>query len=105
MYNHLLEAQDFWHEFRDSRLEYMKQVCICHDLISNHRHEKNSEYLDLLQQEMPKTDLDGQQIFISKAMKAEVSNEADIVVIAGFRNQFKMSFFLYKRKKARWLTL
>ena len=54
---------------------------------------------------MPKTDLDGQQIFISKAMKAEVSNEADIVVIAGFRNQFKMSFFLYKRKKARWLTL
>lgn len=37
LYTCMLEAQDNWQEFRDARLEYMKEVSICHDLVANHR--------------------------------------------------------------------
>lgn len=59
LYTYLIEAQDTWFEFRDARLEYMKQVSICHDLITNYRTETNEACLDLLLSELPKSDLEG----------------------------------------------
>jgi hypothetical protein len=82
----------------------MKQVSLCHDLASSHRTDDNSDYMDKLMAEMPQNDLDGDKIYVAKAFKVDVK-EADMYVIAQFRNLTKMAFFFYKRKKARWVTL
>lgn len=45
-------------------------------------------------------------MFVSKYFKAEINGTlVDETTIASFRNTLKLKFFLYKRKKARWLTL
>ena len=45
-------------------------------------------------------------MFVSKYFKAKITQQkVDENVISSFRNQLKLKFFLYKRKKARWLTL
>lgn len=52
LYDHLFEAQQVWQEFRDARLDYMKEVSICHDL-ANYRTEENTKFIDLLLSELP----------------------------------------------------
>ena len=45
-------------------------------------------------------------MFVSKYFKAKVTQgKVDETTIATFRNALKLKFFMYKRKKARWLTL
>jgi sulfite exporter TauE/SafE len=59
LYNRLLIAQEVWYEFRDARLEYIKQVCICSWLVKEYRTPANSDFMDTLMTELPKNDLDG----------------------------------------------
>lgn len=44
-------------------------------------------------------------MLVSKYFKADINIKVDEFAIAKFRNELKMKFFLYKRKKSRWITL
>lgn len=68
LYNMLLEAQSDWQEFRDARLDYMKQISLCHDLV-NYKDDQNQHYVDMLLSELPEHDLDGDRIYVSNAFK------------------------------------
>jgi len=59
----------------------------------------------MLLEEIPSSDLDGQKMLVSKYFKADINIKVDEFAIAKFRNELKMKFFLYKRKKSRWITL
>jgi hypothetical protein len=59
----------------------------------------------MLLDEIPSSDLDGQKMLVSKYFKADLKIKVDELAIAKFRNELKMKFFLYKRKKSRWITL
>lgn len=56
---------------------------------------------------MPASDLEGQKIFTFQYFRAELKKGAEVneEMIAERSNLLKMKFFLYKRKKARWITL
>jgi hypothetical protein len=62
--------------------------------------------MDVLQKEIPTEDLDGDTIHTSRAFMVEVKKgrSVDESFIAERRNNLKLKFFLYKRKKARWHT-
>ena len=59
----------------------------------------------MLLEEIPSSDLDGQKMLVSKYFKADLNIKVDELAIAMFRNELKMKFFIYKRKKSRWITL
>ena len=65
----------------------------------------NSEYFDVLLAEVPEKDLEGMKLTTMGAhlpiKKGQIVDEA---VIAGVRVNVKNAFFMYKRKKAKWIT-
>ena len=79
-------------------------------MIANKKTAENAVYLEELQKEIPEKDLEGQnlagvssQIFQIEGVKKDQPVNEDF--IAEVRNKFKIAYFLYKRKKSRWLAL
>jgi hypothetical protein len=66
LYEELLAAQEVWFEFRDARLEYIKQVSLCSNLADKYRDIENTHWMDKLLAELPQNDLDGQKIYVAK---------------------------------------
>lgn len=63
--------------------------------------------MDVLLKEMPDKDLEGQSIGHSSYFKIELKKNQEVTedFIANIRYQFKLAFFMYKRKKSKWLSL
>jgi hypothetical protein len=71
---------------------------------------ENAVYMEMLEEEIPKKDLEGQSLGGVSTTNFQLDNlRKDQVVnedfIAEVRNKFKITYFLYKRKKSRWLEL
>ena len=107
LYDHLLSATDANQELKEARLEYLKEVSYCRNLAQDHRSATNEKFLDILISQLPTKDLEGQTIFTFHYFRAELElgTEVNEAMIAERSNLVKMKFFLYKRKKARWITL
>lgn len=65
--------------------------------------------MDILDQELPTKDLEGNVISYSSAFSldggARGSDDYTEDYIASVRQQFRVQYFLYKRKYARWSTM
>lgn len=94
-------------EYREALVDYQTMVSQCKNLAEQYRTSANTKYMDLLMEEMPKQDLEGQNIVYSKHMRFDIDPDKDINedYIAMIRYTLKCQYFLYKRKKARWVTL
>jgi hypothetical protein len=63
--------------------------------------------MEILGKELPLKDLEGQTIGASKNFTLDLKKGQDVNedYIADVRNKFRTAFFLYKRKKSRWISL
>ena len=57
--------------------------------------------------EIPDKDLEGSKVVLTKRYTADVDaeKEVDESFIANRRYQLKRTYFIYKRKRTRWLSL
>ena len=85
----------------------MKEVNICRNTVKFYRNEKNSAFLDILEQEIPEVDLEGQTIYDNEffALKIKEGVKVDEELIASRRYLLKHKLFLYRRKMTRWTVL
>ena len=77
-------------------------------MVAHHRTGANTEYMDILDKEMPTEDLDGNTISISSNFTLEGLSPGEEVsedYIANVRYLFRVQYFLYKRKKSSWMSL
>ena len=87
-------------------VDFQSFVIDCRNIIRTKRTESNSIHLDILDKELPSQDLEGQKIYGSTLLSSELSGkEITEQLIADLRYQLKVAYFLYKRKKARWISL
>lgn len=79
-------------------------VSQCRNMIAHHRTGSNTAYMDILEKELPEKDLDGVVISYSSNFKLDLEDSENVTAdyIANVRNQFRIQYFLYKRKKSRW---
>ena len=63
--------------------------------------------MDVLKEEIPTEDLDGQTIFDSDLFRVEVKpgKEVDENMVAARRFQLRHKYFIYRRKRTMWLSL
>ena len=50
----------------------MKEAKTCRNLVSGHSDEKNEQYMDVLKEEIPVEDMDGQVIYNSELCRVHV---------------------------------
>lgn len=107
LYYELESAEDIRKQYRAALVDFHTHVSQCKNLALNHRTAKNSEALDILMNEMPDKDLEGQSISHSSYFKIEIKINQEVTedIIANVRYQFKVAYFMYKRKKSKWITL
>jgi hypothetical protein len=107
LYAELQRADQVRRDYRESMAEFYVVVNKCKNLIANHKTSKNAEFMDVLASEMPEKDLEGQTIGQSKNFQLDIKKGAEVSedFIAEIRNQFKAGYFLYRRKKSRWIAL
>jgi len=76
-------------------------------MIDNNTTANNAQFMEILGKELPMKDLEGQTIGASKNFTLDIKKGQDVTedYIADVRNKFKTAFFLYKRKKSRWISL
>jgi len=76
-------------------------------MIDNNTTANNAQFMEILSKELPMKDLEGQTIGASKNFTLDIKKGQDVTedYIADVRNKFKTAFFLYKRKKSRWISL
>lgn len=94
-------------EYRTALADYYTVVSQCRNMIAGYRSGANTEYMDILEDELPKEDLDGTAISYSSNFKMSDLKEGEEVsenYIANVRYQYRVSYFLYKRKKSRWMS-
>ena len=95
-------------DYRTALADYYTIINQCRNMIANNRTGLNTEYMDILDSELPKKDLDGGSISYSSNFRLNDLERGDEVsedYIANVRYMFRMQYFLYKRKKSRWMTL
>jgi hypothetical protein len=102
--NALSRADTVRRAYRTSLIEYHEQISICKTLEEQHATGYNRRFFDILMNEIPDHDLDGQKISHLKSIGGlEVKNgKVDENLIAQVRYQHKLAFFNYLRKKSRW---
>jgi hypothetical protein len=85
----------------------MKEAKKCRNLITEHSKPDNKHFMDILSAEIPTEDLDGQTIYHSDIFKVRVKDgqKVDEAVIAKSRFQLRHKLFIYRRKRAMWLSL
>jgi hypothetical protein len=107
----LLErAESVRGEYRAALVEFYLIVSQCKNMIATKKTGENAVYMEMLEEEIPKKDLEGQSLGGVSTTNFQLDNlRKDQVVdedfIAEVRNIFKITYFLYKRKKSRWLEL
>jgi len=76
-------------------------------MISSFRTGANTEYMDILDKELPLTDLQGNEITYSSNFNINMRPSDDYTedYIAGVRQEFRIMYFQYKRKYSRWSAL
>eukprot|EP00347_Sterkiella_histriomuscorum_P020171 403338832 len=106
LYKELETADEIRKQYRAALVDFHTKVSQCKNLAANHKNEKNQAIMDILQKEMPEKDLEGQSIGHSQYFQLELKKNQEITedFIANIRYQFKLAFFMYKRKKSKWLT-
>jgi hypothetical protein len=62
LYKELEHAHQVRHEYRSALSDYQLILSQCRNMIRDHRSGANTDYMDILQQELPKTDLEGNEI-------------------------------------------
>jgi hypothetical protein len=104
LYNELERADEIRKEYRTAMSDFHTVVSQCRNMIAHHRTGANTEYMDILENELPEKDLDGVVISYSSHFKLDLEDSANVNAdyIANVRNQFRIQYFLYKRKKSRW---
>ena len=107
VFEKLMDAEQIYSEFKDARQEFTKEVSICRNLVSAHRNGFNQQYMDVLAEEIPSEDLDGMTIFSHDYFRMDLreGRQVDEEIIATRRYALKHKLFIYRRKKARWLSL
>lgn len=108
LYNELEKAETVRMEYRTAFADFLTVVSQCRNLVANHRTGSNTEYMDILEGELPKKDLEGHAIASNSHFTLEgLSPGQDVSedYIANVRYQFRVAYFLYKRKKSRWMSL
>lgn len=94
-------------ESKDARVEFMKEAKTCRNLVRDHEEPTNEQYMDMLKEEIPVEDLDGQVIFDSDIFHVQVK-EGQVVdenFIAARRFELRHKLFIYRRKRAMWQSL
>ena len=93
LYDELKHAEKVRMEYRSALADFYTIVSQCRNMIQNHRSGANTEYMDILESELPKKDLEGTVInyssnFVLENLKygEEVSEE----YIANVRYQFRV---------------
>ena len=107
LYNELERAEEIRMDYRTAVTDFHDIVIKCRSMISKHRNGANTEYMDILERELPEKDLEGVVISYSSHIKFEDLDDNPNVTmdnIAEKRNLFRSQYFLYKRKKSRWMT-
>jgi hypothetical protein len=107
LYKELETAHQVFREYREALTEFHTITSQIKNLCSNHRTGENTRFLDIMLDEIPEKDLEGQQIAHSQYFHLDIKEGRAINedFLAEIRYKFKLTFFLYKRKKARWRTL
>jgi hypothetical protein len=107
LYAELERAEQVRKDYRSAMADFYMIVSQCKNLIANHRTGFNTEFMDVLDSELPKKDLEGASIGHSKAITLDIKKgqEVNEDFISQVRYTFKVTFFLYKRKKSRWISL
>jgi hypothetical protein len=108
LYSELDQAETVRVDYRTALADYYTIINQCRNMIANNRTGLNTEYMDILDSELPKKDLDGGSISYSSNFRLNDLERGDEVsedYIANVRYMFRMQYFLYKRKKSRWMTL
>lgn len=107
LYKELERAEAVRKEYREAVADFYMIVSQCRNMIANNRTGNNTAYMDILEKELPKKDLDGASINYSSNFVLDISPGHDVSAdyIANVRYQFKVQYFLVKRKKSRWHTL
>ena len=104
LYSQLERADEFRKEYRAAKDDFITTVIQCKNMIRSNANENNAIFLDTLNAELPKKDLDGNVISHSGNFYMDLGGkEVTEDVIANVRNQFKIAYFNYKRKKSRWM--
>ena len=85
----------------------MKEAKTCRNLIAKHSEEDNERFMKILSAEIPGEDLDGNTIYDSAMFKMDIKEgqKVDENLIATRRFQLKHKMFIYRRKRAMWLSL
>eukprot|EP00347_Sterkiella_histriomuscorum_P021826 403332633 len=107
LFEELQNAENIRSEYRTAMTDFQMFVIECKNLINQHRNGYNTLFMDILEDELPKQDLEGQSIVSSSSFMMEMKKGQDVTedFLANVRYQLKVSFFLYKRKKAKWVSL
>ena len=102
----LSAANQCFEENKDARIEFMKEAKRCRNFVRDHLSDKNKAFMDILSDEIPTVDLDGMTIYDSDIFKVNLKEGTDVNenVIAARRLQLKHKMFIYRRKRAIWLS-
>lgn len=104
----LSNAERVRRAYRTALIEYHEQISICKTLEAQHADGYNRKFFDVLLEEIPDQDLEGQKIGRLKSiggLEVKKGKKVDEDLIAQVRYKHKLSFFQYQRKRARWQEL
>ena len=106
LYSELEKAENIRMEYRTAVADFHTIVSQCRNMIANNRTGANTYYMDILEEELPEKDLEGTIISYSSNFTLDLNSGQEITedFIANIRFQFRVQYFLYKRKKSRWMT-
>ena len=84
----------------------MKEAKICRNFVNDNRTEENERFMEVLEAEIPNEDLDGQTIYDSNFFRVDIKDgqKVDENFIAARHFQLKHKLFIYRRKRAIWLS-
>lgn len=94
--------------YRSALIEYHEQISICKSLEDQYADGYNRKFFDVLMDEIPENDLEGQKINVLKSIGClEVAEGTQVgeALIADVRYRNKLAFFQYMRKRTRWQEL
>jgi hypothetical protein len=92
LYQELERAETVRQEYRAAVADFYMIVSQCRNMITNHRTGANTAYMDILDSELPKKDLDGTVISHSSNFTLDLLPGQDVTedYIANVRYQFRV---------------
>lgn len=78
LYNELERADEIRLEYRTALTDFHTVVSQCRNMIGQHRTGANTEYMDILEKELPEKDLEGSVIAYSSNFKLDLEDSANV---------------------------